>query len=106
MSATHTPHATRCSEILIPEGIDRKGHSTCLATEYGRKTREGVADLIDIETGLPSLLAERNALQTENERLRVALEEALLTLNGCFQSTSVIASKKLVRATLAKGGRE
>ena len=44
--------AIRISEILIPEGIDKKGRPTTIRTLYGRKTRAGIADLILNETRL------------------------------------------------------
>lgn len=59
--------AQRIAEILIPEGNDRKGRETTIPTIYGRKTREGIADLIERETGASKLLA--------------ALEKLLSTLN-------------------------
>lgn len=57
-SHAHTPGALRLAQILIPEGIDTRGRASLLATSYGKKTREGLADLIDSETHAPELLAE------------------------------------------------
>lgn len=56
MSAQHTQGAKRLAEILLPEGIDRKGRASRLATACGPKTREGLADLIDNESGARELL--------------------------------------------------
>lgn len=55
MSA-HTPGARRLAELLIPEGIDRKGRPTRIPTAYGLKTREGIAAMIDSQTSAPDLL--------------------------------------------------
>lgn len=53
--AEHTRGARRVAELLVP-GINGKGRAATIPTEWGRKTREGVADMIDNETGLPDLL--------------------------------------------------
>ncbi len=53
----YTPAALRLAAIIIPEGIDRKGRPSRIATTYGLKTREGIADLIDRESASPDLLA-------------------------------------------------
>lgn len=47
---TSKTQANRIAEILIPEGIDSKGRPSTIETAYGRKTREGIADLIIQET--------------------------------------------------------
>ena len=57
MKQHHTPAALRLAQIIIPEGIDRRGRASLLATYYGYKTREGIADMIDSETGAPEMLA-------------------------------------------------
>ncbi len=54
--------ATRLAEILIPEGIDRRGKPTRLKTAYGEKTRAGVADMIDRHTYGYELIAATRAL--------------------------------------------
>lgn len=60
-SAQHTRGALHLAEILIPEGIDREGRPSRIATTYGSKTREGIADMIDRETAAPKLLAALRA---------------------------------------------
>jgi len=51
-----TKKAKKLAEILIPHGIDCKGHQSRLKTAYGKLTRENLADLIDGETAVPELL--------------------------------------------------
>ena len=60
----HTLGALRLAELLIPEGIDRKGHATRIPTAYGLKTREGIAAMIDSQTGAPDLLAALTAIES------------------------------------------
>jgi hypothetical protein len=67
METKHTAGALKLAEILIPEGIDRKGHQSKIKTAYGEKTREGLADLIDRETSVPDMLG---ALKEANEILK------------------------------------
>ncbi len=57
VDTAHTPAARRIAEILIPEGVDRKGHPTRIQTAYGAKNRIGIADLIDSQTGAAEMLA-------------------------------------------------
>lgn len=64
----HTREAVRLAEILIPEGVDNRGRASRLLTSYGYKTREGIADLVDMETKLPAL----HKLATECVSLRKA----------------------------------
>jgi len=45
----HTPRALRAAKIIMNE----KGK---INTDYGQKTLEGIADLIEREIGLPELL--------------------------------------------------
>jgi len=54
----HTPGAIRVTRILLA-GRER------ISTEYGVKTAEGLADLIDRETSAPALLAACEALPLE-----------------------------------------
>lgn len=49
-------NSERIAEILIPEGINKRGVASTIETAYGRKTRAGIADLIDRETAAPDLL--------------------------------------------------
>lgn len=60
-----SPPSRRIAEILIPEGMDRQGRATTIPTSYGRKTREGIGDLIDRETTVPKLLAALKAILLE-----------------------------------------
>jgi hypothetical protein len=55
MKRPKTSAAERIAEILIPEGIDRKGKPSRIATAYGSKTRAGLAELIDSETAAPDM---------------------------------------------------
>lgn len=71
MSEEHTPAARRIAEIIIPQGINRRGVRNRIRTAYGDKTRDGIADLIDRETGLPELL----------EALQLYLDDAVLRLS-------------------------
>lgn len=40
------PQADRIAEIIIPEGIDKRGRPSRIGTAYGQKTREGISALI------------------------------------------------------------
>lgn len=91
----HTPAATRLAEILIPEGIDRKGHAARIQTAYGEKTRLGIADVIDRETGLPEML----------EAVRLAANQASQLAAWCAddeESKRYRADEKHFRYLLAK----
>ena len=46
--STHTPGAIRAAEIITGATY---GDGATIATKYGRKTVEGIADIIDRETG-------------------------------------------------------
>lgn len=85
--ATHTPAATRLAEILIPEGIDRKGSASRIQTAYGEKTRLGIADMIDRETGLPELLeAVRLAAAALSDRGRWVSGDAQAAYLACSRA--------------------
>ena len=68
----HTPGAIRIAEIIIPEGIDRKGRPSRIATAYGKKTREGIADMIDHETAAPELLVALKDIDLRATQARIA----------------------------------
>ena len=88
--ASHTPGAMRCAEIIIAEGIDRRGRTAKIKTAFGEKTREGIADLIDRETGATELLR--------------ALEMVARSWDQAGQSQNVNPESPLgiVRAAIAK----
>ena len=100
LAAQHTPGALRLAEILIPEGIDRRGRPSRLKTAYGEKTRDGIADMIDRETAAPDLLA---ALE--------AAHRSLVTCNSCHgigtlptasERAEIESATLLARAAIAK----
>lgn len=64
---THTPGAMRAAEIIIGEGIERKGKPTKIKTAWGEKTRCGIASLIDNE-------AKAVLEKTTPEPLKVVVE--------------------------------
>lgn len=101
MKAQHTPGSERIAEILIPEGIDRKGHASTITTAWGKKTREGIADLIDNETHAPELI---EALQ----KISTLADEGVIQRNETGKPTwSLIdALKEITRPVIAKATGE
>ena len=73
-TAKHTPGAIRCADIIIGEGIDGRGRVNTIQTAWGRKTREGIADLIDRETAAPELLALLKKAGTALRQYQAILE--------------------------------
>jgi hypothetical protein len=98
ITTPHTKGAVKCAEIIL-------GNYDSIFTRYGKKTVEGLADLIDIETNAPALLAE-------NERLRGALEQVQSLARagvvqrsetGKGQWTLTDELKRITAAALGKG---
>jgi hypothetical protein len=64
MNAKHTPGALRAAKIIM-------GGRSNLVTEYGRKSEEGIADLVDNETYVLELLEACRAMLVRWESLDV-----------------------------------
>jgi hypothetical protein len=96
VTAAHTPGAVRLAEILLP-----RGRPSTLATAYGRKTREGIAAMIDAETSAPALLNMLQRLVDECSETRVAPE-------GILASAPCLLTLEQARAALqmARGGAQ
>lgn len=78
MNPQPTPGAIRAAEIIIAE---ETGRPSTIRTAYGVKTRVGIADLIDRETGTAELLAalklcEKALTPSRNDRDLIAADEA------------------------------
>jgi len=98
LSPTHSPAAMRLAEILIPEGINRRGRASRLKTSYGDKTREGVADMIDRETGLPEIVNGLKELGAYLASLPDAAPGSVAEVNQC-------SARYLVKSLLSKAAR-
>jgi len=66
----HLKSVKRLAEIIIPAGINNRGRAATIATTYGRKTREGIADLIQNECSLAGLVAAMDDLLSSIENAK------------------------------------
>ena len=94
--AKHTAGAYRVADILLC-------HRARVGTEYGIKDRDGLADMIDRETGLVNLLA---AMEAAVERMECVAEHIPVENrpHGVSQATHVrhLAGHLAVHARFAR----
>lgn len=90
---THTPEAINAATAIM----NGQQH---IETSRGRKSGDGIADLIDTETNLYTLKAENERLAKVNDGLVAALESIMNEYGGTTAYSAIDPRAAAVRETL------
>lgn len=85
----HTPGAIAAAEAITG---GQYGSPKLYSTSYGRKTVEGIADIIDGHTGTPDVTATEVTTFYAKKRLADAAPELLEALQACDRMMDAIGS--------------